>query len=175
MSFLIYFVVALVTVFSVLFEMNVLVEPPPKVQKAVATANKPVQSKTQQKTVVMATDARASEPASEAPTGQPAPVPSSGVASNKCDITVCAATYQSFRASDCTYQPDEGPRQLCDKGVPSDLATAAAVLNARADAGGAATSPAQCNVSACEQAYVSFNKADCTYQPFEGPRQVCKK
>lgn len=173
MSFLIYFVVAIVTLFSVLFEMNVLVEPAPKMQHAVATASKPVQSTTQQKSVVMATDARASNPA---PAGQTATAELPQIAaSNKCDVTVCAATYHSFRASDCTYQPDEGPRQFCDKGVPSDPATAAAVLNAHADAGGASSLPAQCNVSACEQAYVSFSKADCTYQPFDGPRQICKK
>lgn len=33
-----------------------------------------------------------------------------------CDQAACAATYQSFRSSDCTYQPRSGPRRLCDKG-----------------------------------------------------------
>jgi hypothetical protein len=170
MSFLIYFVVALVTLFSVLFEMNVLVEPPRKIEHAAVKQTPPA---AQNKIVVPATDARANEPAPAA--NQTAAILQPQAAAGKCDVAACAATYHSFRASDCTYQPDVGPRQLCDKGVPSDPATAAAVLNAHADAGGANASPAQCNVSACEQAYVSFNRADCTYQPFEGPRQLCKK
>jgi BA14K-like protein len=32
-----------------------------------------------------------------------------------CDISACDAAYRSFRASDCTYQPYDGPRQLCTK------------------------------------------------------------
>jgi hypothetical protein len=35
---------------------------------------------------------------------------------NKCDIAACSAAYQSFRASDCTYQPMDGnPRKVCDR------------------------------------------------------------
>jgi len=33
----------------------------------------------------------------------------------KCDIKVCAAAYNSFRASDCTYQSYGGRRKLCTK------------------------------------------------------------
>jgi hypothetical protein len=42
----------------------------------------------------------------------------------------------------------------------------------------AAPEPAQapaCNVQACEAAYRSFTAADCTYQPFDGPRRLCTK
>jgi penicillin-binding protein 1A len=36
--------------------------------------------------------------------------------SNRCNLDACAATYSSFRASDCTYQPlDGGQRRLCQK------------------------------------------------------------
>jgi penicillin-binding protein 1A len=36
--------------------------------------------------------------------------------SGQCDIDACASTYQSFDASDCTYQPyDGGARRLCTK------------------------------------------------------------
>ena len=35
-------------------------------------------------------------------------------ASGLCDVSACAAQYESFRASDCTYQPfGGGPRRLC--------------------------------------------------------------
>lgn len=39
----------------------------------------------------------------------------------------------------------------------------------------AVSAPAGCNVSACEAAYKSFRASDCTYQPFDGPRRLCKK
>ncbi len=34
---------------------------------------------------------------------------------NRCDVQACSSAYQSFRASDCTYQPFEGPRRICEK------------------------------------------------------------
>jgi hypothetical protein len=36
---------------------------------------------------------------------------------SECDLNnLCASTYRSFRASDCTYQPyDGGPRRLCER------------------------------------------------------------
>ena len=34
----------------------------------------------------------------------------------QCNVDACAGTYQSFDASDCTYQPyDGGPRRVCTK------------------------------------------------------------
>jgi membrane peptidoglycan carboxypeptidase len=39
-----------------------------------------------------------------------------GAAGAKCDIAVCQRSYRSFRASDCTYQPDAGgPRRFCGR------------------------------------------------------------
>lgn len=32
-----------------------------------------------------------------------------------------------------------------------------------------------CDIAACEQAYHTFSPADCTYQPYEGPRRVCTR
>lgn len=48
---------------------------------------------------------------------------------------------------------------------PSDNAMAAAQ----------ARSEPKCDVSACAQAYRSFRKWDCTYQPYNGPRRLCTK
>jgi BA14K-like protein len=33
----------------------------------------------------------------------------------RCNISLCESYYQSFRASDCTYQPYSGPRQYCGR------------------------------------------------------------
>lgn len=37
------------------------------------------------------------------------------VAPPGCNVTACEAAYRSFRASDCTYQPNNGPRRLCKR------------------------------------------------------------
>jgi hypothetical protein len=53
-----------------------------------------------------------SEPlAAKADQGQPA-----AEQSPKCDLNACAAAYNSFRASDCTYQSYGGQRKICTKG-----------------------------------------------------------
>jgi membrane peptidoglycan carboxypeptidase len=43
----------------------------------------------------------------------------------QCDQNACAAAYNSFRPSDCTYQPYDGSRRLCDKGGPRQDRTVA--------------------------------------------------
>ena len=30
----------------------------------------------------------------------------------KCDVAACGAAYRSFRATDCSWQPFDGPRRL---------------------------------------------------------------
>jgi hypothetical protein len=95
----------------------------------------------------------------------------------KCDVSACTSAYRSFRESDCTYQPSDGPRRLCTKGVvpsePSGAPDPAATSNTDADAN--PQSNARCNVDACAAAYGSFNPSDCTYQPLGGPRRLCAK
>jgi hypothetical protein len=89
-----------------------------------------------------------------------------------CDVRACETAYRSFRASDCTYQPYDGSRRFCDKGTPPAVSTAQTTLGAMTSARAQASS---CNVQACAAAYQSFNPADCTYQPYDGPRQLCTK
>jgi 1A family penicillin-binding protein len=94
-----------------------------------------------------------------------------------CDPQACARTYQSFRASDCSYQPfGSSTRRLCEKS-PSPP-TAATPLGRSAYAQSAPDNPgkAQCNVDVCSRFYESFNPGDCTYQPYSGgPRQACTR
>jgi penicillin-binding protein 1A len=35
--------------------------------------------------------------------------------SHSCNFRACARSYRSFRPDDCTYQPYQGPRRLCEK------------------------------------------------------------
>jgi len=66
----------------------------------------------------LVTAASTAAPASQSPPAVVAP-PAAKVANvaakNQCDVAACAGAYSSFRASDCTYQPFEGARQLCVK------------------------------------------------------------
>jgi outer membrane biosynthesis protein TonB len=48
----------------------------------------------------------AATPATAAPTAR---------AQATCNVAACSQAYISFSATDCTYQPIEGPRRLCEK------------------------------------------------------------
>jgi hypothetical protein len=64
-----------------------------------------------------------SAPAREAEAAQPNPpalantalaTPATTAAPNVCNVQACEAAYRSFRESDCSYQPFDGPRKFCD-------------------------------------------------------------
>jgi hypothetical protein len=98
-------------------------------------------------------------------------------ASPRCDVQACATAYRSFRASDCTWQPFDGPRRQCTKGRPQARANQAHASHVAADMTTAANQAQAraCNIAACERAYSSFDPADCTYKPYDGPRRFCAK
>jgi hypothetical protein len=55
--------------------------------------------------------------------GAPAPA--------QCNVGACSASYSSFRASDCTYQPyDGGGRRVCDKTQVSSSSAPSGTNNA---------------------------------------------
>ena len=121
----------------------------------------------------------AAEPGSAAAAARIRPSPPA------CNVEACAAAYRSFTAADCTFQPSDGPRRLCSKGAPPAAPVAAApatpaqVTPATAITAAAPAAEARalaCNVAACSQSYPrSFNAADCTFKPAEGPRKACTK
>lgn len=51
-------------------------------------------------------------PPPAAASANPAPATQAPAA---CNIAACSAAYISFSATDCTYQPTDGPRRLCTK------------------------------------------------------------
>lgn len=113
----------------------------------------------------------------------------------QCNVDLCAATYKSFHAPDCTYQPNGGgPRSICELSTrPADARsqTSRAATDARFEAKDTrvaetaeevpkSATPAragpQCNVDLCAATYKSFNAADCTYEPYGGgPRHTCER
>jgi BA14K-like protein len=90
----------------------------------------------------------------------------------QCDVAACSAAYTSFRASDCTWQPFDGPRRFCDKGNPPPQQQAALEQ-------GGAVQPSEfsdkCDIEACRRAFFTFDPTDCTYQPSNGPRRLCTR
>lgn len=66
----------------------------------------------------------AAAPAASTATTTPAPQANAAPQANSCNIEACSAAYRSFRESDCTYQPFEGPRRICE-GAPDNAQAAA--------------------------------------------------
>ena len=129
-------------------------------------------------------------PAAEAPSKPPAEAPPNvgpsvaqapadqAAQGPACDYQACARAYESFRASDCTYQPYGGAsRQRCDKNASQQVDATPLAPNSRVQSLLDQMMPkAQCNIDVCTRFYESFNPADCTYQPHGGgPRRVCTR
>jgi len=119
-----------------------------------------------------------------APTQGPAepnpPATAQAPAADDCDYQACARTYQSFRASDCTYQPyGSSGRRVCEKAAKTSTRRTAefpfspdSLFAPRREQEGRAG----CNVAACAGTYQSFDPDDCSYQPYDGgPRRACTK
>jgi len=106
----------------------------------------------------------------------PEPAVAPTAAAPQCDVQACSAAYFTFNPADCTYQPTDGPRRLCTKGTPPGASTAQ-TPGPETVAGTAAAPPVsnRCDIDACKKAYFTFNPADCTYQPSDGPRRLCTK
>ena len=54
-------------------------------------------------------------PAPTASARNTAPQPALAQSKGRCDVQACAAAYHSFRASDCSYLPYPGARQVCTR------------------------------------------------------------
>jgi penicillin-binding protein 1A len=134
---------------------------------------------------------RGPQPSEPADSGAPMAQGEPGLDPAQCDYQACARTYNSFRASDCTYQPYGGTRRLCEKGAPRTAAATPAEPSrptpqpASSDqtpqpqpqpASEDSAKAPRCNVSVCSSFYSSFNASDCTYQPFSGgARRLCDR
>jgi hypothetical protein len=193
-SFLFYASVLLVTAGSVAFGLDWVSAPlPPMLEtEASVTAAKlaanvppprPYRAAAQVRSVYparplpQAADATPNTPVIVGPHTAPGAVPTAASAQPKCDIVACSAAYRSFSAADCSWQPFDGPRRFCDKGQPTPTEATAdsnSSTIAAPEAAGDQTA-LKCNVEACRQAFFTFNPADCTYQPSNGPRKLCAK
>ena len=98
----------------------------------------------------------------------------------QCDYRACASR-RSFRPSDCTYQPYDGPRRSCEARPrlavpPPEQASQPPSPREASQSPTQARAQAQCNMDVCSRFYSSFNSSDCTYQPYGGgSRRVCDR
>lgn len=63
-------------------------------------------------------------------------------------------------------------------GLPAEIfreVMAAALNQGQAGAAQAQPQVAQCNIRRCAMAYRSFRAEDCTFQPYQGPREICTR
>lgn len=103
-----------------------LSEEPPSSDTSSAERNDEEHASTTQRNAPPRGEEHASAPKQNAPTFEEqretstaqqessAPAEDAPGANTQCDVAICEQYYQSFRASDCTYQPyDGGPRQYC--------------------------------------------------------------
>lgn len=152
MSFIVYFLVAVITAGSVLFGLDLVQAPlspmpaskyelraavPPAAAPAVATVEPKAEPK--------------QEPKQSAKPEQKPAAPTPAVAT-LLPAPVATAT---------TPVASEQPVSIV---TPEPDIAAAPPVDAP-----------KCNIDACEAAYRSFTAADCTYQPNEGPRRLCTK
>jgi hypothetical protein len=194
MSFLIYFVVLLVSAGSVLFGLDLInsplhsppnvpigrtvrnVEPTPAVREASAKAETKPAAK--QQSTAKAADSEhksATEQARKEPQDQQARAESGDLSPvYPASPGPAAPVITTGKAS------ADGPQAVASKkdGDTSDKQDAA-TEKAQADAQQASAQQAKtqnaCNEQACGAAYRSFRASDCTYQPFEGERRLCTK
>ena len=118
MPFLLYLAVALVALFGVAMQSDLLVEPTRHIERAVITESQPVSEPAPATTGIQALPPYATPGGitpPEAFTKALTPRPEAPAAAANCHVDACTAAYHSFTASDCTYQPTEGPRRLCTK------------------------------------------------------------
>ena len=107
MPFIVYLAILTATLFSVLLEWDSLVEHPPAARHAVQ-AVVPASPPPPQTTIDTAAPVTP-------PPAQPAQPVAAETPATHCNVDACAGAYRSFRAADCTWQPNEGPRRLCVK------------------------------------------------------------
>jgi BA14K-like protein len=174
MQFLVYLTVLMVSISTVLLEVQWLTTPSPQPKPAVQTAVPVPVPKAEgpsaalspiypKKPEAVQATANPQPPATQAPVQRSqTPVNSAPVKPNPPAETTGLAT----RAED-TAQPPGTPATTAAVRI-EDQQTSAVPPEAT-------TARNRCDVQACASAYKSFRAFDCTYQPYEGERRLCTK
>lgn len=161
MAFIFYFIVILVSAASVIFGLGLATSPLPSTLNVpigrVAHAPMPAHIEQADSKAKRAADSRALSPIYPA-----APrVPKGAAAPNQ--------------ASSGDWLPLAPPSQQAAAPAPVDDKQALAKTAQATPQPAVAQSAAHCAVAACSAAYYSFRASDCSYQPYQGPRQLCTR
>ncbi len=194
MAFIFYFIVILVSAASVMFGIDLATSPLPSTPNVpigrVAQAPPPARAKPAAEHAKRAADSRALSPvypaapgvrkdkAAQAQTTGAAPQEPQQAANDTAANTAKETWLPPPTQNSASAQPIAPQKQQATKAAQPDNADAAADTGNRQDGSAqavAAASSPHCDISACDAAYRSFRASDCTYQPYDGPRQLCTK
>ena len=170
MQFLVYLTVLMVSVSTVLLEIHWLTTPPPQSKPAtqIAAAPQPRPKVDGPNAELSPVYPRKVEPAQ--------PAPNAAAAAN---TTAKAEAIQKSAAetTGASGRAGEASKPMTDAGAisPNSAENAGAYAPQPPQGEAKASSDNRCDIQACASAYKSFNAADCTYQPFDGPRRVCNR
>jgi hypothetical protein len=121
MSFVIYFAMLVAALVSVVMGLDVVSAPPvrtaarPALVEPIRHQATPAQAATPAPPVAQQPAAPAPQPPQTSAQGPEQGETQGRQQAPSCNVDACAAAYRSFTASDCTYQPFDGPRRLCTK------------------------------------------------------------
>ena len=184
MSFILYVVVLVVSVSSVMMGLDWLASPPPPIPQSVQTARAPAKpaapavankasaagkiAKTKIAKTKVAETKAAETKAADSKATEPKTAATTTAATKAAEINtaapkpVVATTGEGSPASAANDQAANAPDTLSIIANEANDGT-----DAQANVG------PRCDVPACAAHYRSFNAADCTYQPYDGPRRLC--
>ena len=195
MQFLVYLTVLMVSVSTVLLEVHWLTTPAPQPKPAVqasATSPRPkVEGPNAELSPVYPRKVEAVQPAptqynvqynvAPAAAGNTAAkAETTGAATRADDPGKTAAKAETVQkpVSETTgvaIRADDSSKPQSTAVPDAQNAQASAVQPKQNKSDEVAASNNRCDVQACGSTYKSFRAADCTYQPFDGPRRVCGK
>jgi hypothetical protein len=180
MQFLVYLTVLMVSVSTVLLEIHWLTTPAPQPKPAVQVSAAPPRPKVEGPNAELSpVYPRKVEPVQPPPTQYNVGPATTGNTAAKAETTG-AATRVDDPSKTAAKAETTGVATHSDDSSKTKSVAVPDAQNAQASAAQnkhdeVAASNNRCDVQACGSAYKSFRAADCTYQPFDGPRRVCGK
>src|SRR6187455_2494324 len=161
MQFLVYLTVLMVSVSTVLLEIHWLTTPAPQPKPAVQVSAAPPRPKVEGPNAELSpVYPRKVEPVQPPATQYNVGPATTGNTAAKAETTGVATRSDDSSKTKSVAVPDaQNAQASAAQNKPDEVAA----------------SNNRCDVQACGSAYKSFRAADCTYQPFDGPRRVCGK
>jgi len=186
MQFLVYLTVLMVSISTVLLELQWLTSPPPQPKPAVQATSAPPPPKAEGPSAALSpVYPRKIETAQTAANAPQVPAGQAGQSQpQQPQAPTGQSQPQALPVQSQAQQPQAKPQpettgmatRTEDPTPPPAAPTRASVQQASAAPPEASASNNRCDVQTCASAYRSFRASDCTYQPFDGgERRLCAK